>query len=444
MPEGDSPADCLPFTLENNHMIVRLVPLTILALLCVASTVRADSSDHFQKVESGSQRLMTILRPHVRPLDRDVWVFRYEVPREDSPKTLTELSQNYSDWAARFFNPDVVLGADTGPGIYVAVDPAATSTWGGPTPLLAAMKIKAGSMILTGDSFPLADRMIQDLNSLAKDFDCGSSSTNIEYDLGHSVGYFRMNQSKLCREIVVSALKSLQVQALTYGFNSIPLKDCRTTSTAFSIIDFNSIKDLNRFGGSPLVSTPQDVPFIKRLFAEAKSDFYVESLLKNLTAWKAYHQAFHLFDDVSMPDEAQFQEWKNRSILKCGTRWSVEEESPLGSQQAEMRRSAHPLAKQVLVEIAIRYRMGYQAQMNVAPQELNGLAAEFRIEKMKGFVERFSTERSNLMKIAFGNLPEGSKRTQRSYLRLIRHCLAQYQTRPFLEVAKGACGVKQD
>lgn len=430
--------------------MIKSILLVVIIAIFATHPVRASGQKALPNPASpsSSEKLAAILRPYVAPLDRDLWTFRYEAKGRFKPATANDVIARIGPWADRFYDPSVLSGVDTGPGVYVATDPAATATWGGVNPQLFAIKIKKGTRVLIGDQYRLDGDKVRALTSLAAEMNCGASTTQISYDLGQAVGYFRMSPNLECREAIIEAVRKLKVKALTYGFNSAPLPDCRVTGTAISIINSEAISknEINYYSksgnieGQPLVA-----PFVKQLYFEAKDDYYSQSLLANLEVWEDYKNAYGFFDstgDISVQD---YRTWKDEHILKCGTKWSIEtpDVEPTGVL-AKLRTEADPMVSSLLIRLALIYRAGYKQNSIELP---SGVAPELRAGRIRAIHRRYPESDENKIRLVLGLVPESrlaQVTNKQEYISILKNCLREYETLPFAKVLAGECGVEPE
>ena len=410
-------------------------------LIFIAISINGLTCNADPQVEDNASDLATILRPYVHPLDRDLWTFRYEGKDKFQPKNVADLQNRIGPWAERFWNASNVRGADTGPGVYVATDPAATATWGGPDPRLFAIKIKAGTNILMGDQYRTPDDVLKQAQALSARIGCGSSSTSMDYDIGHLVGFFRMNENLLCRQAAIGALKALNVKALSYSFNSVPLKGCRTTGTAISIIAASaiSLEELNRYSDDGNIEGQPDVsPYVYLLFEEAKSDYYSQSLLWSLDVWKRYQSEYGFFANTPKADTDRYETWKAEHIFKCGASWSIESDNSEGTRGADLRRRANPRVKDLLIRMALVYREKFRDVIGLPDYP----APEFEPVNLWKLKQRVPQDRDSLARVFTAQVPTLSgdtKKDEDEYIDLLQSCLTAYQLQTPAEIAKGSC-----
>src|SRR4051812_43202331 len=103
-------------------IVMGWISLIVLSACVSATSVKREPQASAPTPEV--RELAAILGRHTVALERDLWTFRYESTRESfNPKNVSDVAENLSNWMLRFYDPDIVSGADVGPGVYVATDP---------------------------------------------------------------------------------------------------------------------------------------------------------------------------------------------------------------------------------------------------------------------------------------------------------------------------------
>lgn len=366
----------------------RLIALVLLLTACASSSVARRPQSDPQTLRSATLQLTDIFRPHVKALDRDIWTFRYEARTTSfHPLNQSDVQNRIGPWALRFFNPDVVSGADVGPGVYVATDPVATATWGLTDPQMYAIKLKTGARILVGDVPELSDLEIKGLNQALKNLNCLGEKGPVTKSttLGEVTGMLRYTPEAECRKVAIEIFSSLKIQALTYTFNSVSLKDCRVTGTAFSIIDPAAVamEEINYYNSQKSIQGSRVAsPFIKALFREAQNDYYSQSLLADPATLAKFKNAFGFFDQVQSVKPTAYNSWKAKHIFKCGERSTAEGQSDihhflnLTSERPDLG------LQDLLIQTAVTYR-ALIAQL----PSVQSIGAEFEPENLKALIE---------------------------------------------------------
>ncbi len=429
----------------------------LLILVACATAKHSNYIKRFPSAETQNKsfqaRLTEILTPYLAPLDRDLWTFRWEQVEKEkfNPKSVDDLNKRINSWANRFWNPNIVFGADTGPGVYVAIDPTATAVFGGEDPRLYTIKIKRGINMIIGDQHHVSPDVAERFSALVKDMDCGNSWSEAS-DVGHAIGYLRMNASLFCRQLIIDTLQSLSVKAISYGFNSNPVRNCRTTGTAISIIDSQAIAEINGYAADGNVEANSHItPYVKALYQETQNDFYSQAMLANLKTWIRFKKGFGFFDTVGVADPARFAKWKNDHILYCGPNWSIERENPILRDLVKVRTSSHLNLTQLLIELSLVYREKYEFIFYKQPLRASKLPARtpgnFNASKMRWIVSRVDLSYANLTKLLYGVMPtfnSDQDRNEKDYIKILKDCLNRYQSESFEDVITGECGMEPE
>lgn len=416
-----------------------IYPILVTLIIICSTSIYAQSSDNSQSIT----KMVNLLKPFVRQLDRDVWTFRYEAQDSFSPNTIYDLKPRIANWSNRFWNADIMRGADVGPGVYVATDPVATATWGGVNPRLFAIRLKPGSNILVGDQQKLSSLIRQKSDTLSYELGCQKSSTSMGDSIGSIVGFFRMNEIKKCREVLIEAFRILSIQALTYRFHSVALDDCRVTGTAISIVNPQavSLEELNWYSeNGNIESRPDITPFIKALYFESASDFYSQSLLASRDTLKRFKNAFGFFDQLQMPADIQFNKWKKSSILKCGPKWNIETVQNQPNLLLSLKKQQDAEIKSLLIELSLTYREKWLLN------KPTGLPSEFQIQNLKALrVYPNFNKIDNIFRYQTAQIPIWSSNTsvdRQQYIKILNQCLEIYSSENLnlTDILNGNCG----
>jgi hypothetical protein len=401
-------------------------------------------TDYTQSI-AAAIRISEILKPHVASLDRDLWTFRYEGlgSLNFRPNNISEVIQHISSWANRFWNPELMNGADTGPGVYVATDPAATATWGWIHPQLFAIKIKRGSQILIGDGKETPFDEIKSLSAIASELGCKESSGSLKTGLGNAIGYFRMNQKRECRLAVIQALGILSVQAISYGFNSVPFGECRVTGTAISIIDSRAISlgEINMYSeAGNIEGKPSVTPFIHKLFEEAKGDYYSQSLLANREVLNRYKNAYGFFKSAKAINSRNYSQWKSQNVLKCGPKWSIELPEPKTVSLQMLRLQPDPRVKNLLIKMSLVYR----EKIHDGETAPIGTPAELKVERIRAIAKVTKKDLDTKILLFTARVPNitgNQENDKKTYLNLLQGCLKLYEAESISEISQSECRI---
>ena len=420
---------------------MKIIAFTLTFFVSLLTTLSCGA----QAPGDASVELANTLRLYVHPIDRDLWTFRYESRDAFQPKNVADLQQRLGPWAERFWNVNVVQGADTGPGVYVATDPAATAAFGSAEPRLFAIKLRAGTNILVGDQYRTPPDVLQHAQALSTRLGCGSSSTSMDSDIGHLIGFFRMNSNVECRQAAIDALKVLEVKAVSYSFNSVPLTGCRTTGTAFSIISASAISmsELNRYSDAGNIEgQPEVSPYVHLLFLEAKDDHYSQTLLWSLDVRTRYQSAYGFFAKTPMVGNGQYGSWKAAHIYKCGPHWNGESADSESVRGSELRRGSNPKVKELLIRMSLVYRDKFRSLTGMMP----GSSTNFDPVNLAILKQRYPQDRDTLLKIFTAQVPslsgDGNK-DEDDYMAILQDCLKIYETQAPSDIMKGRCRVER-
>jgi hypothetical protein len=330
-----------PARLSYISMKKHLVFICLILAACTSSQMKNERkpqslADFSADEVSAIEQLERIMKPHIVLLDRDLITFRYESgDGKFKPQTLEQVQKREAGWAVRFYDPDKVSGSDVGPGVYVAMEPTASATWGQDDPHLFVIPIKAGSRILVGDQYNVDPADAELGFRLRNNMECWPPDQHPHYpmfELGEFVGAFRYSPNATCRRIMIKVFQDLDIQALTYSYGSTYLKECRNSGTAISIVD-PTVIDLSRMNyysvDKKIEGDPKLTPFVKSTFDEGKTAFQQQNMLNTEAYWRSYKSDFGFFDSTPSVDANAYSEWKAANLYRCGPKWVLEENHPV-------------------------------------------------------------------------------------------------------------------
>lgn len=302
-------------------------------------------------------------------------------------------------------------------------------------PQLIVFRIKKGSRILVGDSENLSARELQKIQSLADRFNCQTSEDKRDRPFDNSisavVGVFRSQRTEICRKLIIESSIALGIQAITYPFYSVSLKDCRTTGTAINIIDFNSVAldEINWHSQSlKIEGNPALTPFVKALFDEGKDDYHSQLFLHSFENLENYRRGFHFFDNTPTPNAREYKTWKESHIYKCGPKWSSEVSDSRFILFRNLRFSSDLALQQLMIQTSIAFGSRFQDPRQVLPSGSNSemnFSKLHAIERMMGQISTdpkgSSNYSSHLTKLVkdIKNIPRGSQKSPRALLLLV-------------------------
>jgi hypothetical protein len=267
-------------------------------------------------------------------------------------------------------------------------------------------------------------------------------------DMGRVIGFFRMNENAVCRSVIIDVIRSLGVRAISYSFDSVPLRGCRTTGTAISIVDSSAIalEEINAYSDVGNIEGQASVtPFVRRLFNEAKSDFLAQSLLASMDVWKSFRKDFDFFDNSNEVADTTYEQWKSEHILKCGPVWSIEAPNPKAQVLINERQNVDPDVAELLIRVSVTYRDRYDrivAKLQTVPPDFNPLL----LKKIK-MRHPGSINLENARRVYIGQAlqwtPDRDK-DKVEYLEILNECLALYadESNDFLQIMQGQCGLE--
>lgn len=322
-----------------------------------------------------------ILRTYVVSLDRDLVLFRYEKkdPARFNPRTQQDLINRAYPWSKRFFNESIAGSPDGGgPGLYTSGDPVSTATWGFEEPGLFVFTLKNGSNVIAGDSRNVTKEQIAELSQIFRDLQCSSSDKPIADDADFSdvITKFRTAPNIACRRLVIDLFSRLQVRAILYGFNSVPMPNCRAVGTAVNIIDPDAIQldQINYYSSERRVEgNPSLTPFVRRLFQELKGSYAPQTQLANFDLLNSFRNDFHLFEGVQGHiDQATYINWKEAHIMRCGRTWPFESRSALVILNLNSLYQKDDEVADLLIRASIAYRLRVKSGNHaiLPPEEL--------------------------------------------------------------------------
>ena len=136
----------------------------ILPYLSAASAAESVSSD------DAVNALAALLKPRVQSLDRDLVTFHYQMAQSSFRfSNHGQVVRHLKASPGRFYNSNLFNSDMMGIGLYMAIDPSATRSYGGSDPHLFIVPVKKGTRFLNvsaspeGDEFVRAKKIYSDL-----------------------------------------------------------------------------------------------------------------------------------------------------------------------------------------------------------------------------------------------------------------------------------------
>jgi hypothetical protein len=324
--------------------------LTLLAFFHLVAA-HADDALFAKAVE----RMTPILAKRVVALDRELVTFHYETSYPGwTPTKLNQIQHHILSWPSHFFDTSV-LGDAVGRGIYVAIDPVATRSYGGTQgdPQLYVITLKKGAVLLNGtDDLPEAE--MQEMWSIANSLNCTSGKT-AGTDLTTPIEQILQSQSEDCRKIVTVTLANLKVEAIAYNYSGVGLSDCRSRQVAINIVSPNAIKaeDLALYTDSIQLEGTPLAALTRRLFEEGFNDYTTRVERASDTGYEIPRTL------MSTPVAADpiYSNWRSAKIFACGPRWSFE--FPIGPFEYINDTIANANSDPELRELLLQLSRGY-------------------------------------------------------------------------------------
>jgi hypothetical protein len=147
------------------------------------------------------------------------WAPRAQVQAKTPTKLHDPAGYRYFRAKVDRFNVNRDMGSMMGNGLYSALDPVATTSYGGGDPLLVTVHMKPGTRFMDVRNFQLRDQTSAALKLLGCSYDSGFE-TAMERDA--------------CGKYFKLAMLALEVGAIEYGYNSS--LDCESRQTAFVVL----------------------------------------------------------------------------------------------------------------------------------------------------------------------------------------------------------------
>ena len=259
--------------------------------------------------ERGIDLVVQIMRPRIHRLGRPLITYHYRSDLENEPKTQREATGLLTNWPERFFDERRPDSNMQGPGIYVAADPLNARDFGGQTPQLFVITLKADARVLSLTN-AVTNTELAGLKALDRQFGCSKDDLD---GIGDLVSALRTSPSITCRHIVIEAARRLGVEAITYLYvTPEPLEGCRDSRNhAINVISTRAM-DLPAtgfFSDQHAFDPNGAAPMIEALYAESARDVFADVQISNvmprmLAAGKVVPRTY--------------ADWKAQSVLSCG------------------------------------------------------------------------------------------------------------------------------
>lgn len=268
-----------------------------------------------------TERILRVLAPRVRPLDRGLVTFHYENARATENIETQNQVLSHLRWVIhRFANSTIQSGDMVGLGLYVAIDPTSTRSFGGNNPWLFVVPLAAGARVLNVMDDGNAD--VADMQSLLAEMKCNPADKAVT-SLEDVPGAFRNSTDTECRKVWIDALTTLRVDAVLYGYNASTLGlGCRSgRGEALSIVSDKALREteLALYTNDHVVASDRRAPYVAGLYRSGRLDFYERFAAES--------------EDVNVPPATlkglnvnirALRSWTGREIYKCGPPRSTE------------------------------------------------------------------------------------------------------------------------
>jgi hypothetical protein len=235
--------------------------LSLLMIICSGSFALARPAASLE--ELFARRVIT--------LDRPLMTFNYYESDKDAASKEIALKgalKRIALFEALDKEPDQGVNA-AGPGLYVAVDPAASRGFGRAHPQLSVITLKKGTRILDARK-QRWDQLDSGYDEIRARLQCSGADYK---SLNRAYETFRDSSSKRCAEETVATLKKLNIAAILYSYvGSDSLQGCgRSRDVALNIISPHAfgIQDFNVYGGTSGSGTSKMTSFVAQLTRES-------------------------------------------------------------------------------------------------------------------------------------------------------------------------------
>ena len=310
----------------QNSVAVRSF-LLILFSVFIAAQAPAQMTQAF--ADKAVAKLVVVLQSRVTKLDRAAMTFHYLTMKE-TPKI--QAKSQILDWAGSIADDFYDVNANSnelqGVGLYTAIDPHSSRGYGSPDPVLFALQLKKGAVILD-----LVGERDDDEQSFATVRSLASQCENQDRISGiESVtSAFRNSADLICRSIIIRAYRELGVQAILYSYSADQFADdCRFRGDSFNVIDRAALAEDNvglfwnggRFADLTLTR------MISQTYKDVYQDFSTryQDLVQSSSANSTPAILDSLIDVGTF--ERSARSWRKRNLLRCGPAWSVEGREP--------------------------------------------------------------------------------------------------------------------
>jgi hypothetical protein len=202
---------------------------------------------------------------HVVVLDRPVLSFHYTHDRAEPASP--EEAFRYLNKSVPIYNDATVVTDDlAGPGLYLAVDPVGSRSFGNERPMLYTIQLKTGTRLV--DFRGRGERDAEALQNIAKASGCAEAMT---------FESLRNDAQLQCRQVLIEAFRKNHIDAVMYSYSaSGSLQNCREDrKVAFVAVSATALDaaSVSYYSSKRILgSAPAKTSFMSQLFDEAAQD----------------------------------------------------------------------------------------------------------------------------------------------------------------------------
>jgi hypothetical protein len=279
---------------------------SILCILICSSAAMANPATNMQE----------LLAKRIITLDRPLTTFHYRNATQD-PGSMESAVRAVNATTVVFSRKDLSKDHNVvGPGLYVAVDPAATRSYGGANPQLYVITLKKGARILD-TRLQMKDFSDPDYDGVTEALQCNGQKIL----LTPSYDGLRNSPSKDCQAATIDAVKALGVDAILYDYQgSETIDSCRASrGVALNVVSPNAVAEngVSFFSRKTrLESAPGVGDFVHRLFLEGLRDPQLNTfsqMEKNLS------DEPDTLKEAMPLQNSSYEALKQAGIWKCGS-----------------------------------------------------------------------------------------------------------------------------
>jgi hypothetical protein len=270
-------------------------------------------------IELVTNKYVALLAPRVKTLDRELIGFRYDTGSSKFDETnFLQIQKWMNARTARFFDPKDNVGDMVGAGLYLAVDPGASRSFGTTDPKLSVIKLKVKTRLLDVASSATKEEGLayQEILALTSCSDSGPNNT-VDVSFQSSIGYFRNSKKPECVKIAIDAITRIQAQGILYSYSGAHLSGCRSRSFAINLVDSSAMQYLAFFSDKVQHDPFGMASVVMSSYNEALNDFQTSfSLNSDMEPIPA--------SLLNASESLNYSDWKSQFLLHCGAKWPTE------------------------------------------------------------------------------------------------------------------------